>query len=140
MPTWRSAWTTSTASTIAASPIYTLGYQPGAPGYPLSQIYTGPLTYTDPITGNTGEYYVVKPGAMRPSGAGSITMTNPNYQIYNGVDITVTKRYSDKWQLTGARDDSGQPAVLPGRVRRRTVAQPDRPRSTRTASARSPST
>ncbi len=23
---------------------YTIGYQPGAPGYPLSQIYTGPLT------------------------------------------------------------------------------------------------
>ena len=50
--------------------VYTLGYQPGAPGYPLSEIYTGPMTHTDPTTGNTGEYYVVKQGAMRPSGAG----------------------------------------------------------------------
>ena len=28
--------------------VYTLGYQPGAPGYPLQQIYTGPLNHTDP--------------------------------------------------------------------------------------------
>jgi Carboxypeptidase regulatory-like domain len=92
---------------------YTLGYQPGAPGYPLSQIYTGPLSYTDPITGKTGTYYQVKPGAMRPSGAGSITFTNPNYQVYNGVDITVTKRYSDKWQLAGAVTIQDNPSYFP---------------------------
>ena len=40
--------------------VYTLGYEPGAPGYPLQQIYTGPLNHTDPISGNTGEYHVVK--------------------------------------------------------------------------------
>ena len=27
-------------------------------GYPLSSIYTGPLTYTDPVTGITAPYYV----------------------------------------------------------------------------------
>ena len=81
---------------------FTLGYQPGAAGFPLQQIYTGPLTFTDPVSGNTAQYYVVKPGAMRPSGAGSITATNPDYQIYSGVDITVTKRYRDRWQLAGA--------------------------------------
>lgn len=92
---------------------YTLGYQPGASGYPLSQIYTGPLTYTDPVSGNTGEYYVVKDGAMRPSGIGSITVTNPNNQVYNGVDITVTKRYSQKWQLNGALTIQSNPNYFP---------------------------
>ena len=92
---------------------YTVGYQPGAPGYPLSQIYRGPLTYTDPVSGNAGEYYVVAQGAMRPSGVGSITMTNPNYQVYNGVDITVTKRYSNKWQLNGALTIQNNPQYVP---------------------------
>ena len=50
---------------------------------------------------------------MRPSGAGSITMTNPNYQIYNGVDITVTKRYCDKWQLNGALTIQDNPQYFP---------------------------
>jgi hypothetical protein len=92
---------------------YTLGYQPGAPGYPLSQIYEGPVPYTDPATGNTGEYFVVRQGAQRPSGLGSITMTNPNYQVYNGVDITVTKRYSDRWQLNGALTIQSNPNYYP---------------------------
>lgn len=92
---------------------YTVGYEPGAPGYPLSQIYTGPLTFTDPVSGKTGEYYVVKQGAMRPSGLGSITVTNPNYQVYNGVDITVTKRYSNKWQLNGALTIQNNPQYFP---------------------------
>jgi len=92
---------------------YTVGYEPGAPGYPLSQIYTGPLTHTDAATGNAGEYYVVAQGAMRPSGLGSVTMTNPNYQVYNGVDITVTKRYSDKWQFNGAFTIQDNPQYFP---------------------------
>ena len=92
---------------------YTLGYQPGAPGFPLSQIYTGPLTHTDPVSGNTGEYYVVRQGAVRPSGVGTITMTDPNYQIYNGVDITVTKRYSNRWQLLGALTIQDNPQYFP---------------------------
>ena len=93
--------------------IYTIGYQPGAPGYPLSQIYTGPLTHTDPVSGNTGEYFVVRDGAVRPSGLGSITMTDPNYQMYNGVDLTVTKRYSNKWQLAGAVTIQDNPNYFP---------------------------
>ena len=92
---------------------YTLGYQPGAPGYPLSQIYTGPLTYTDPVSGNTGEYYEVRQGAMRPSGVGTITATDLQYQIYHGVDITVTKRYSDKWQVNGALTIQTNPNYFP---------------------------
>jgi hypothetical protein len=78
---------------------YTVGYQPGAANYPISNLYTGPLQYTDPISGNTGDYYVICTGCMRPSGLGSITMTDPNYQTYTGADFTINKRYSDKWQL-----------------------------------------
>jgi hypothetical protein len=81
---------------------YTIGYQPGAAGFPLSNIYTGPLQYTDPVTGNTGNYYVVCATCTRPSGLGTITMTSPNYENYSGVDFTVNKRYSDKWQLNMA--------------------------------------
>ena len=92
---------------------YTLGYQPGAPGYPLSQIYEGPLTYTDPVTGNTGEYFVVRQGAMRPSGVGSITATDLQYQIYQGVDLTVIKRYSNKWQVNGALTIQTNPNYFP---------------------------
>jgi len=92
---------------------YTLGYQPGAPGYPLSQIYTGPLYYTDPVTGNVGEYYAVRDGAYRPTGLGSITMTSPNYQVYNGVDIVVTKRYTGGWQLNGALTIQDNPNYFP---------------------------
>ncbi|GMV22499.1 MAG: hypothetical protein AMXMBFR57_24480 [Acidimicrobiia bacterium] len=81
---------------------YTIGYQPGAAGFPLSSIYTGPLTYTDPLSGNSAPYYVIQQGASRPSGVGSITMTNLNYQSYRGVDLTLSKRYSDRWQANVA--------------------------------------
>ena len=81
---------------------FTLGYEPGAAGFPISNLYTGPLSYTDPVTGNTGNYYVICATCVRPSGLGSITMTNPNYQNYSGVDFTINKRYSDKWQLNMA--------------------------------------
>ena len=74
---------------------------------------------------------------MRPSGAGSITMTNPNYQIYHGVDLTVTKRYSDKWQINGALTIQDNPHYFPdGNV---DFINPTG-RSIRTASARSRST
>src|SRR5687768_96737 len=78
---------------------YVIGFQPGAPGYPISSLYTGPLTYTDPVTGLSAPYYVVCDGCARPSGVGNITMTSPNYNIYHGVDITATKRYSSRWQM-----------------------------------------
>ncbi|GMV22500.1 MAG: hypothetical protein AMXMBFR57_24490 [Acidimicrobiia bacterium] len=81
---------------------YTIGYQPGAAGFPLSSIYTGPLTYTDPLSGQSAQYYVIQQGAMRPSGVGTITMTSLSYQDYKGVDFTLTKRYSDRWQANVA--------------------------------------
>ncbi len=78
---------------------YTVGYQPGAANFPISNLYTGPFAYTDPVTGNTGNYYQICATCQRPSGLGSITMTNPNYQTYVGADFTINKRYSDRWQL-----------------------------------------
>ena len=79
---------------------YIIGYEPGAAGYPVSSIYE-PKSWTDPVTGETATYYQVKQGLTRPSGP-SITMTNPDYQVYNGVDLTLNKRYSDKWQFNVA--------------------------------------
>ena len=78
--------------------IFDLGYQPGAPGYPLTNLYTGPLTWTDPTTGISAPYYVIREGVSQPSGVGEITVTSPSYQDYHGVDMTLTKRYSDRWQ------------------------------------------
>ena len=49
---------------------YNLGYQPGAPGYPFSSIYTDRLTYTDPVTNITAPYYVPCQGCYRATGLG----------------------------------------------------------------------
>ena len=92
---------------------YTIGYEPGAPGYPHSQIYTGPLSYTDPASGLTGNYYVICAGCSRPQGLGDITVTNPNYQVYHGVDITATKRYSNNWQMQLALTLQTNPQYFP---------------------------
>ncbi len=92
---------------------YTQGYQPGAAGYPLSQIYTGPQTFTDPVTGQTAPYYTICDGCTRPSGVGTILMTNPNYQVYHGVDITATKRFSNRWQMQTALTLQVNPQYFP---------------------------
>jgi hypothetical protein len=89
---------------------YTIGFQPGAAGYPLSQIYVK-QTYTDPVTNLSANYYVVCDGCTRPSG-GSITVTNPNYQIYKGVDLSATKRFSNKWQLATSVTIQDNPGFL----------------------------
>jgi hypothetical protein len=92
---------------------YTVGYQPGAPGYPLSQIYSVPQTFLDPVTQQTAPYYTICDGCARPSGLGSILMTNPNYQIYHGVDITATKRFSNRWQMQSALTLQVNPNYFP---------------------------
>jgi hypothetical protein len=76
---------------------YTVGFQPGS-GNNVSNLYTGPINYTDSTTGLTGTYWQVCQGCMRPSGLASITMTNPDYRVYHGVDLTLNKRYSNRWQ------------------------------------------
>jgi hypothetical protein len=92
---------------------YTVGYQPGAAGFPLSQIYEGPLTWHDDTTGIDAPYYVIKQGASRPSGADQITMTDLSYQVYQGVDITANKRYSDRWQMQAALTIQTNPNYYP---------------------------
>ncbi len=81
---------------------FTLGYQPGTSGFPISSIYAGPTPYVDAATGNTGFYHTVQTGLARPSGIGQITMTRTNNEVYKGVDFTLNKRYSDKWQANVA--------------------------------------
>jgi len=81
---------------------YVLGYEPGAAGYPVSSIYsTTPSVYVDSVTGKSANYYVVQQGLTRPSGL-TVTATNPDYQTYQGVDLTLNKRYSNKWQMNVA--------------------------------------
>ncbi|MEX2271077.1 MAG: carboxypeptidase regulatory-like domain-containing protein [Vicinamibacterales bacterium] len=81
---------------------FPLGYQPGASGYPLSNLYVGPLTYTDPITGLSAPYFVICDTCRRPSGVGNITVTSPDHRVYQGVDLTLSKRYSNRWQANVA--------------------------------------
>jgi hypothetical protein len=81
---------------------YDIGYQPGAAGFPLSQIYQGPSQYTDPVTGKTANYYTIPQTVLRPSGLGEITVTDVRYEDYKGVDLTLNKRYSNGWQANVA--------------------------------------
>jgi len=80
---------------------YPIGYQPGGPNAPLSALYV-PQTWVDPISGKSAIYYSVCQGCSRPSGVGNIAVTNPNYSVYNGVDLTATKRFSNRWQMQTA--------------------------------------
>jgi Carboxypeptidase regulatory-like domain len=90
---------------------YAIGFTPGAGYDALRAIYV-PATYTDPVTGLSAKYYYVCDGCSRPSG-GNITLTNPNYQIYKGVDITATKRYSNRWQAAVALTMQDNPSFFP---------------------------
>ena len=40
-------------------------------------------------------------------------MTNPNYQVYQGVDFTATKRYSNRWQMQAALTLQTNPQYFP---------------------------
>ena len=100
---------------------YVIGYQPGAAGFPLSQIYEGPFIHTDEDSGLSAPYFQVigagpcpiaslqafdasggQIGCIRPNGLPTITMTRLSYESYKGVDITLNKRYSDRWQMNMA--------------------------------------
>jgi len=92
---------------------FQIGYQPGSAGF-STQLYTGPLTHTDATTGKTGTYYIIPATTLRPTGTTGITMTRLSYEDYRGVDLTLNKRYSDKWQANLAvtiqtRNDFGGP-------------------------------
>jgi hypothetical protein len=91
---------------------YTIGFQPGA-GYDALRAIYQPATYTDPTTGRSATYYTVCTGCSRPQGLGNITLTNPNYQIYKGVDLTATKRFSNRWQMAVALTLQDNPNYFP---------------------------
>jgi hypothetical protein len=90
---------------------YVNGYQPGGPNGSLSALYI-PETYTDPITGLSATYYQICDGCTRPSGA-NIAVTSVNYRVYKGVDITATKRYSNRWQAAVAVTLQDNPSYFP---------------------------
>jgi hypothetical protein len=92
---------------------YTAGYQPGGAGFPLSQIYTGPLYYTDPVTGITAPYYQICQGCVRPSGIGSITITDLSYRTYQAVIPTLNKRFSNRWQMNASATLQTNPGYQP---------------------------
>jgi hypothetical protein len=91
---------------------YTVGFQPGGPNGSLTAIYV-PNKFTDPASGLTATYYTVCDGCSRPSGLGQITVTNPNYQTYKGVDITATKRFSNRWQMQTSITIQDNPNFFP---------------------------
>jgi Carboxypeptidase regulatory-like domain len=91
---------------------YTIGYTPG-PGYDALRALYLPATYTDPVSGLNAKYYYICDGCSRPSGVGSTTLTNPNYQIYKGVDITMNKRFSNRWQAAVALTLQDNPNFFP---------------------------
>ncbi|MGE3343664.1 MAG: carboxypeptidase regulatory-like domain-containing protein [Vicinamibacterales bacterium] len=80
---------------------FQIGYQPGTAGYDL-QLYSGPLTHTDATTGLSANYYIIPSTTRRPTGTTGITLTRLSYETYKGVDLTMNKRYSDKWQANVA--------------------------------------
>jgi hypothetical protein len=68
----------------------------------VSSIYNAtPSIHTDATTGRTANYFTVQQGLTRPNSL-QVTGTNPDYQTYQGVDLTLNKRYSDKWQFSAA--------------------------------------
>jgi hypothetical protein len=78
---------------------YSVGYTPGDGNVSVASVYnTTPLIHTDATTGISAPYYTVCTGCSRPSGLAQITVTNPAYQTYSGVDITMNKRFSNRWQ------------------------------------------
>ena len=91
---------------------YTIGFEPGA-GYDALRAIYQPATHVDPVTGKSATYYVVCNGCSRPQGVGNITLTDPNYQIYKGVDLTATKRFSNRWQMAIAATIQDNPGYFP---------------------------
>jgi hypothetical protein len=92
---------------------YTIGYQPGASGFPLSQIYTDRLIWTDDETGLSAPYYAICQGCRRPSGLGTITVTRLSYETYHGVILTMNKRFSDRWQANASLTLQDNPNFSP---------------------------
>lgn len=91
---------------------YAIGYQPGGPNFPLSQLYVRAVR-VDPTTGTEAPYYTLCQGCSRPSGVGNVAVTSLDYQIYHGIDLTATKRFSNRWQMQTALTLQTNPNYFP---------------------------
>jgi hypothetical protein len=92
---------------------YTAGYQPGAAGFPLSQIYVGPSYYTDPTSGITAPYYTVRTGQVLPSNISAVTITSLSHNSYQAVIPTLNKRFSNRWQMNASATFQTNPGYQP---------------------------
>jgi hypothetical protein len=90
---------------------FSVGYTPGTSS--LAALYTVANPYTDATTGLSTTYYTVPTTTVVPSGLDTITLTNPAYQVYNGVDLTMTKRFSNRWQANVAVTIQDNPSYRP---------------------------
>jgi len=88
------------------------GYQPGS-GQNLASFYNAQGSYTDPVTGLSAPYYYVTGTTVVPSGLSTIVYTSTQYSTYNGVDLTLTKRFSNKWQANIAATIQKSPTFRP---------------------------
>jgi hypothetical protein len=88
------------------------GYQPGS-GQNLASFYNAQGSYTDPVTGLSAPYYYVTGTTVVPSGLSTIVYTSQSYSTYNGVDLTLTKRFSNKWQANIAATIQKSPTFRP---------------------------
>jgi len=88
------------------------GYQPGS-GANLASFYNAQGTYTDPVTGLSAPYFYVSGTTVVPSGLSLIVMTSTAYSTYHGVDLTLTKRFSNKWQANVAATIQKSPSYRP---------------------------
>jgi len=91
---------------------YTIGFDP-ATGYNQLHALYQPATYNDPVTGLSATYYFVCSTCTVPAGLGNVTLTNPNYQVYHGVDLTMNKRFSNRWQAAVALTLQDNPNYYP---------------------------
>jgi hypothetical protein len=72
--------------------------------YPIENVWTNQVNYTDPVTGSSTTYYLPPANYVFPligpnTGNGNtITSTSLTYTTYHGVTWTLVKRYSHKWQ------------------------------------------
>ena len=73
-----------------------------------------PATYTDPVTGMSAHVLrrLRRLHRVRRASATS-PLTNPNYQIYKGVDLTATKRFSNRGRCRSPLTIQDNPNFFP---------------------------
>ncbi|MGB2714008.1 MAG: TonB-dependent receptor [Vicinamibacterales bacterium] len=65
--------------------------------YPPSDNYVGPFDYTDPVSRQTATYWQVCETCPRETGT-TITRNDPEFTTFHGVELSVQKRFSQRWR------------------------------------------